>query len=119
MSNLTKENTGKVFGQGEARKFFTAGGTSILATQNVQAAQAQREYISNKVLSTNGKGWIGELRLADESKSLITNKAISKNQHLSSGEMSYVAQEDAERAVKAADFEVQQAAILARTGKEM
>ena len=117
MSNLTKENTGKVFGQGEARKFFTAGGTSILATQNVKAAQAQREYISNKVLSTNGKGWIGELRLADESKSLITNKAISKNQYLSSGEMSYVAPEKALEIVNTA--EAQQATILARAGKEM
>lgn len=117
MSNLTKENTGKVFGQGEARKFFTAGGASILATQNVKAARADKSYIANKVLSNGGKSWGGELMRADEGKSLITNKAISKNQYLGGGEMSYVAPEKALEVVNT--VEAQQAAILARTGKEM
>lgn len=117
MSNLTKENTGKVFGQGEARKFFTTGGTSILATQNVKAARADKSYVANKVLSNGGKSWGGELQRADESKSFVANKAISKNQYLGGGEMSYVAPEKALEIVNTA--EAQQAAILARAGKEM
>lgn len=117
MSNLTKENTGKVFEQGEARKFFSKGGTSILATQNVRQAQAQRSYIANKFLAEGNNAWVGELQYAYANKSFVANKAISADKHLAGGELLSV---DHEKALQAVNMsEAQQAALLARSGKEM
>ena len=43
MSNITKENAAKIFGNGEAKKFFTKGGTKTLASnveRNFDAKEA-------------------------------------------------------------------------------
>ncbi len=117
MSNLTKENAGKVFGKGETRKFFAKGGASILATHAVQAANAQKSYVVNKLLSMGGQDWSGELHQASADKSYAANKAMSKGQYLGSGGMSFVAPEKALEIVNAA--EAQYAAIRSMSGKEM
>ena len=75
MSNLNKENAAKVFAGGERKDFFLKSGTSILSTAEVKKADAQRSYISNQILSAGGKYWLGELKYVSED---VATRAVER-----------------------------------------
>ncbi len=120
MSNLTKENTAKVFKEGERRAFFAKGGTSLIASASVQQADAQKSFLANKILAAGGKSWGGDAKTAEAGKSLYANKAMSRAQYLSGGNMPEVSAELAQRVVEAAEKEaaLQKAVLKQKSGME-
>ena len=55
MSNLTKENAAKVFGKGETKKLFSAGGVEILSNKYLSNANPRDNWLVHNVVRSGGK----------------------------------------------------------------
>lgn len=112
MSNLTKNNTGNIFGKGSAREFFAKKAT-LISTQYVLEANAQKSFIANKAMSKSNPDWSGELVYAAGDKNFYANKAMTNNSLLASGKERNVAPELAQQMIERMEKEtIAQMAIL-------
>lgn len=82
---LTPNRAKNVFSAQGSHDFFAKGGAAYVSNASLQAADAQKSFIANKLISNGAKNWAGELtfdadgyeKIKAADKQMLSAKSIS------------------------------------------